>query len=147
MAGTFSICGRLYGTPKTNIRRGEPAGGKAWMRFTVGCYNFRNKEMEYYYCVIFGGTAEMLARHFHAKRAVSVSGYLGVNTYTPENSEKEYKNIEFCVTNVDFPRDGDGVPPLQAQAADNVRTEAKEKHEEEAPNYDGVTEDGGDLPF
>lgn len=156
MSSVFSITGRFYGQTKSNIRRGEPVRGATPMvAFTVGEYNSWRKEMYYYRCIAFDKTAYRIMRYFTPKRCVTVSGRLGNNTFKKQGEEKEFRSVQFIVSTVDFPSDGDGVTPI-AQARKNDLDSARDSIEgdreidrfmEENPEPSAVPDDPDDLPF
>ena len=146
MGTVFNITGRLYGHVKTNFERGLPDGKTPFAAFTVGCYNWRDKENDFFDCIAFGKNAESLAKFFHPKRAVSVSGRIAVNRYKNKDGD-EQKRIQFVANNVDYPTDGDGVPSMQAVHAQKVNQDASQTYQERNPEPPPTPEDPDDLPF
>jgi single-strand DNA-binding protein len=146
MSTLFNITGRLYGRLNTNIERGMPQDKVPFAAFTVGSYNWKNKENDFYDCVAFGRNAESVAKFFTPKRAVSVSGRIGISKYKNKAGD-ETKKVQFTATTIDYPTDGEGVPSMQAVHAQSVNQEASQKHQEERPEPPAVPTDPDDLPF
>lgn len=161
MGSIFSITGRLYGNPRSNIRRGViPEGNKARINFTVGTYDSYRKEMEYFYCVAFGGTAARIAKYYTAKRCISIQGRIGNSVYNQPGKDKPTRTVQFVVTSCDFPTDGDGVISLdklkdeEIALGTDIHQRAKDAENETRGAGDGdpIPEDpadlhGDDLPF
>lgn len=146
MGTTCNITGRLYGKLKTNIERGAPEGKTAFAAFSIGTYNWREKENDFFSCVAFGKQAETLVKFFYPKRAVSVNGRLTINRYK-DSEGQEHKNVQIVVSGIDFPTDGEGVPTMQAVHAQQHANEAAEVHKEKSPTPPQLDEDPDGLPF
>ena len=136
-----SVClmGRLYGEPRTNVGSGD--GKASYIKFTVGVYNFYKKEVEFFNCVSFGKTAEIVARFFEPKRAVAVMGHLNNSKYVGK-SGKEITTTGVTVTNFTLPLDGskDGASQSDERRSDDHRPE-------DTPSGLPQPDSGGDLPF
>ena len=104
-----SIPGRLYGEPKTNIDpdTGKTSDGKtAFAKFTVGEYNYRMKNVNFFDVVTFGKTAEIALKFFARNRAVVVEGNLDIDKWTTKEG-KEVKSIQVIAHRVIYLTDGD----------------------------------------
>jgi single-stranded DNA-binding protein len=146
MSSTCNITGRLYGKTKTNVERGTAPGKTPFCAFTVGVYNWRDKENDFFDCVAFGQQAETLVKYFYSKRAISVNGRLAINRYKNKDGD-DVKKVQIICTNIDFPTDGEGVPTMQAVHAQQISQEAAQVHEEKNPAPPDPSDDPDGLPF
>lgn len=103
MLNVISIMGRMGRDPE--LRR--TGSGKAVTSFSVACErDFADKqtgkkEVDFIECVAWGGTAEVIEKHFPKGRMISLTGRLQIRDWTDKNGQKR-RTAEILVGNVYF---------------------------------------------
>ena len=140
---TVSLPGRCYGEPRTNIEADtnkSPEGKVSYMTFTVGEYDFKKRGVNFYDCIAFGKTAELVHRFWAKNRSAVVEGNLDVEEIVTHDDRK-IKKIRIVAHRVIFLTDGD-----QQIEKDKPVEVKKEEPVFEAPT-DEAPEREDNLPF
>lgn len=93
MINNFVLAGRLTADPEMN----ESQGGTTVTKFRVACDRQFKKdggqEADFFSCVAFGKTAEMVAQHFEKGAPIAVEGRVEIDQVEKEGRTNYYTNV------------------------------------------------------
>ena len=98
----FILKGNL--TQEPTVRQSQNGGSVT--RFTVACNRVNPREgqptADYFRCVAFGKSAELIAQYFHTGTAILIEGRIAISSYKTQNGETAWstdvivERFEFC---------------------------------------------------
>ena len=98
----FILKGNL--TQEPTVR--QSTNGGSVTRFTVACNRINPREgqptADYFRCVAFGKSADLIAQYFHTGAAILIEGRIAINSYKTQNGETAWstdvivERFEFC---------------------------------------------------
>lgn len=99
---SVELTGRLATAPELNSSN----SGKFWGRFTLAVDrgtkdDSGNRQTDFIRCVVFGKTAEMLARFSNKGKLIGVTGSIQTGSYTNKEGQKVY-TTDVMVRNIDI---------------------------------------------
>lgn len=140
MLNKITIMGRLTKDPE--LRRTN--SGTAVASFTIAVdRDFGEKKSDFFNCVAWKGTGELVSKHFTKGRPILISGRLETRQWTDKNDNKRTE-VEIIAENVYFCDSKKEPSAPQAYTAPQPYAAPVTNQYEE---FEEITENDEDLPF